>query len=212
MVCAFALAMLVIGAGCGGSDGDLSAPAQADSDTAQDTPVDDEATPDADADTSDDDTSDDDTAVGFGELMEGTFVLTGAEEKQYDVGDDQLAFRVGGGCEAGNFGMSIQVTDPGGTIPYAMFTAQMEEDLSGGVTGEFDDVEVEVTVFPEGDTSLAETYKGLITMVISEHDTGGANSDFNERRMTMSLVGTVSSSSAGDVDVDANYRWVMGCP
>lgn len=48
-------------------------------------------------------------------------------------------------------------------------------------------------------------------MVISEHDTGGASADLNARRMTVSLSGSIPSDD-GEINVDIDYRWVMGCP
>lgn len=196
---AFALATLIIVAGCGGSDALESVQDDAD-------PVEnEEATPD------EDDTSSTDTAAGFGELMEGSFILSGAVEEQFDVSDDQFAFRTGGGCQDGVFGFSIQVNDTAGTTTYAIFNALIQEDLSGGVTGEYDDVDFDVSIFPDGDMSLGETYDGPVKMIISEHDTGGVDADLNARRMTVTLLGSVPSD-AGDVDVDITHRWVMGCP
>lgn len=203
---AVAIAMLMIGAACGGSDGDTSQPAQGDAetDTVEDDTADDEETPDEDDSSSD-------TTVGFGELIEGSFVLTGAVEERYDVGDDQYGFRVGGGCEGSAFGFSVQVNDAAVTTTFATFEALADVELSGGVTGEFDAVDFEATVFADGNTSLAESYSGPVKMIISEHDTGGADADLNARRMTVTLLGSVPSDS-GEVDVDITFRWVMGCP
>lgn len=207
--CVFALAFLMLGAACGGNDDGASDAVQVDADTVQtdagdDSAGDDEATPDAES-------SDGETVAGFGELVEGEFVLTGAADERFDVGDDQLAFRTGGGCDGSGFGFSMHVNDAAGEITYATFEAQGPEDLSGGVTGEFDAVDFEANLFPGGDLSLAETVSGPVKMLISEHDTGGASADLNARRMTVSLLGSVPSD-AGDVDVDITFRWVMGCP
>ena len=212
----FVLAALLIGAGCGDSDSDPSSAVGA---TEGDAPPDGATTDESPADEPDDagdadqeggDDGDDD-AVGFGELMEGTFILTGAEDERWFVSDDELAFRLGGGCADGNFGFSIAITDAEVETTFGMFTAELEDDLSGGVTGEFDAVHAEVTVIPGGDFSASERYEGPIRMVISEHDTGGATADLNARRMSITLVGTLPGD-AGEVDVDVTFRWVMGCP
>lgn len=213
----FVLAALLLGAGCGGDDSDPSSAADdlADVDASDDATTDESPAdePDAagDADQDGDGDGDGDDAVGFGELMEGTFILTGAEDERWYVSDDELAFRLGGGCADGNFGFSVAITDAAAEQTFGMFAAQMSEDLSGGVTGEFDAVDAEVTVFPGGDFSAAERYEGPIRMVISEHDTGGVTADLNARRMSVTLLGTVPGDE-GDVDVDVTFRWVMGCP
>ena len=66
-------------------------------------------------------------------------------------------------------------------------------------------------MFPGGDMFTSERYEGPVRMVISEHDTGGLDADPNERRMTVTLLGSIPGDE-GDVDVDVTYRWVMGCP
>ena len=201
-VCVLALA--IIGAGCGGDD--ASEFVQRDPDV-----VDSGATaPDDDA-SADEDSSDGGTTAGFGELIEGSFVLSGAIEEQFDVSDSDFAFQTGGGCQDGAWGFSVHVTDAAATTTFAMFNAQGQDDLSGGVTGEFDNVDFDATIFADGDLSLAESIEGPVTMTISEHDTGGPDADFEARRLTVSLVGSVPSDT-GVVDVDVNYRWVMGCP
>ncbi len=209
----FVLASLLIGAGCGGSDSDPSSAVDAAADDAtSDAATTDESPADEPGDAADaDQDGGDDDAVGFGELMEGTFILTGAEDERWFVSDDELAFRLGGGCADGNFGFSIAITDAEVETTFGMFTAELEDDLSGGVTGEFDAVHAEVTVIPGGDFSASERYEGPIRMVISEHDTGGATADLNARRMSVTLLGTLPGDS-GDVDVDVTFRWVMGCP
>ena len=212
----FVVASVLIGAGCGGGDSDPSPAPDATADDAADDAASDDATPDEsptdepDAD-QDADQVGDDGAAGFGELMEGTFILTGAEDEQWFVSDDELAFRLGGGCADGNFGFSIAITDAAVETTFGMFTAELEDDLSGGVTGEFDAVHAEVTVIPGGDFSASERYEGPIRMVISEHDTGGATADLNARRMSVTLLGTLPGDT-GEVDVDVTFRWVMGCP
>jgi hypothetical protein len=204
--CALVLTMLMIGAGCGGSDGSSTESVDGASDTVEDTTPADEATSDA---TTDD--SGDESTAGFGDVIEGTFLLSGAVEEQYYVSDDELDFRTGGGCQDGAFGFSVNVQDAAGTTTFAIFGAGVQEDLSGGVIGEFYDTDVEVTVFPGGDMSLEQRYSGPVRMIISEHDTGGVDADLNARRMTVTLLGTIPSDD-GDLDVDVTYRWVMGCP
>jgi hypothetical protein len=204
--CALVLTLLMVGAGCGGSDDSSTDLVEGAPDAVEDSTSEADATSDA---TSDD--SGDETAVGFGELIEGTFLLSGAAEEQYFSTDEELDFRMSGGCQGGGFGFGTNVQDVGGTTTFAIFGAQGQEDLSGGVTGEFDAVDLEVTVFPGGDMSVSEQYEGPVRMVISEHDTGGIDSDLNARRMTVTLLGTIPGDE-GDVDVDVTYRWVMGCP
>ncbi len=204
--CALVLTMLMVGAGCGGSDDSSTDVVDGVSDTVEGSIPETEATSDA---TPDD--SGDETAVGFGDLIEGTFILSGAVEEQYFSTDEELDFRMSGGCQDGAFGFGANVQDAEGTTTFAIFGAQGQEDLSGGITGEFDDVDLEVTVFPGGDMSVSERYEGPVRMVISEHDTGGVDADLNARRMTVTLLGTISGDQ-GDVDVDVTYRWVMGCP
>lgn len=210
MLCTFAIAMLVVGVGCGGGDGDVSdfVPVDADAVERDDAMSDDGETSD---DESASDADDSDTAAGFGDLMEGSFVLSGAVDERFEFDDDQLAFQTVGGCEGGMFGVGVHVRDAAETTTFAMFSAQTEVDMSGGVTGEFDDVDFEATVFENGDVSLPTSIEGPVTMAISEHDTGGADADLNARRMTVSLSGTIPSDE-GDVDLDIDYRWVMGCP
>ncbi len=202
---ALVLAVLLIGAGCGGSDSDVSDDAVI-ADSVEDVAPDDQPTADdADAD------ADAGTAPGFGELIEGTFRLSGAADESFVVGDDQYAFQTTGGCQEGNYGFGVQVNDAEGTATLAMFGVQGEVDFSGGLTGEFDDVEFEATLITAGDSPTIEGYSGPVKMIVSEHDTGGVDFDLNARRMTIALLGTVPSD-AGDVDVDISYRWVMGCP
>ena len=206
----FVLASLLIGGACGGDDAEPSAAAE-DADT--DVSDDDTASPaeDDSADESDEDVSGDDTAVGFGELMEGSFIFTGAIEERYYVSDDELAFRLGGGCQGDQFGFSIAITDAAGEVTLAMVNAQVQADLAGGQIGEFDVEDAEVAWLPDGDITLVESYEGTLRMVISEHNTGGASADLNARRMSVTLLGTVTGDK-GDVDVDVTFRWVMGCP
>lgn len=202
--CAVVLTMLMTAAGCGGSD-DAADSAQSTESVEQETSEDDAPSEAAPED------SDDDAAPGFGELIEGTFLLSGAEEEQYYSTDEELNFRMSGGCQDGAFGFGTNVEDTARTATFATFGAQGQVDLSGGATGEFDDIDLEVTVFAVGDMSSSERYEGTVRMIISEHDTGGVDADLNARRMTVTLLGTVTGNE-GDVDVDVTYRWVMGCP
>jgi hypothetical protein len=204
--CALVLTMLMVGAGCGGSDDASSELVQGAPDAVDDSTPEAEATTDAQPDG-----SGEEAAVGFGELIEGTFLLSGAAEEQYFSTDEELDFRMSGGCQDGAFGFGTNVQDVGGTTTFATFGAQGQEDLSGGATGEFDAVDLEVTVFPGGDMSVSERYEGPVRMIISEHDTGGVDADLNARRMTVTLLGSIPGDE-GDVDVDVTYRWVMGCP
>ena len=206
MSCALVLAMVTIGAGCGGSDDSSTEPLDGASDTVEDLTSVADATSDA---TTDD--SGDEATVGFGDLIEGTFLLSGAVEEQYFSTDDELDFRMSGGCQDGAFGFGTNVQDADGTTTFAIFGAQGQEDLSGGAIGEFDAVDLEVMVFPGGDMSASERYEGPVRMVISEHDTGGVDADLNARRMTVTLLGTIPGDQ-GELDVDVTYRWVMGCP
>ena len=200
------LAVLMIGAGCGGSDDSSTEPVNGASDTVEgDAPEGDAA-----SDATPDDSSDE-IAVGFGELIEGTFLLSGAADEQYFSTDEELYFRMSGGCQDGAFGFGANVQDVGATTTFATFGAEGQLDLSGGATGEFDAVDLEVTVFPGGDMSAQESYEGPVRMVISEHDTGGVDADFNARRMTVTLLGSITGDQ-GELDVDVTYRWVMGCP
>lgn len=197
--------MLLAATGCGGGSDDAS-------ETGQDaaTPTDGDASgSDADAATDSGD-ADDGVTAGFGELIEGTFVLSGASDQEFSVGDDGLSYITTGGCQGGEYGFGVTVLDDGAQMPFAQIGVQGQEDLSGGATGEFAGAALEVSLFPDADSPV-ESYEGPVTMVISEHDTGGADFDLNERRMTVSLFGTIPSD-AGDLDVDVTYRWVMGCP
>ncbi len=206
--CAVVLTMLMMGTGCSGSDDSADSDAASIDSTIDETSEessDDEAT--SEASTDDSDAS---AAPGFGELIEGTYLLSGAEEEQYYSTDDELAFRMSGGCQGSAFGFGTNVENAAGTATFATFEVQGQQDLAGGVTGEFDDVDLTVTVFAE-DMSASERYEGPVRMVISEHDTGGVDADLNARRMTVTLLGTVTGNE-GDVDVDVTYRWVMGCP
>ena len=139
-------------------------------------------------------------------LIEGTFLLSGAVEERYFSTDEELDFRMSGGCQDGAFGFGTNVQDVEGTTTFATFGAQGQEDLSGGATGEFDAVDLEVTVFPGGDMSVAERYEGPVRMIISEHDTGGVDADLNARRMTVTLLGSKRSRSQEGADRSISRR------
>ncbi len=201
----FVVASLLIGASCGSSDSG-SADVTANADTAGG----DTATT-IEAATGDSDDGGDSAEAGFGELIEGTFILSGALDESYYVSDPDFAFRLGGGCQGSAFGVSINVTDAEATTSFAMITAEMQQDISGGATGEFEAVDATVTVFPGGDTTKENSFSGPLRMIVSEHNTGGLDASLNERRMTIDLLGSLPSD-AGDLDVDASFRWVMGCP
>ena len=202
----FLLASAVITGACGGGDTDTPPAAEAgaanDADVTDTSDAGDE--PNGDADESD-------PAVGFGELMEGTFVFTGAVDERFYVSDAEYSFRLGGGCADGQFGFSVNIADAAGATPFAQLGAQVAQDLSGGVTGEFEAVDADVGFFPGGDFSLTSSFDGQIRMIVSEHDTGGVSADLNARRMTVTLLGTLTGDE-GNVDVDVTFRWVMGCP
>ena len=201
----FVLASVVITGACGGSDAGPSPAADAaenDADVAD--------APDATGEP-DGDAAESDSAAGFGELMEGTFIFTGAVDERYHVSDAEYAFRLGGGCADGEFGFSVNIADAAGEISFAQLGAQVAQDLSGGVTGEFEAVDTDVSFFPGGDFSLTSSFDGQVRMIVSEHDTGGVSADLNARRMTVTLLGTLAGDE-GDVDVDVTFRWVMGCP
>jgi hypothetical protein len=201
----FLLASVVMAGACGGSGAESSPAADAaesDGDSA--------ATPDA-AGESGGDAAETDSAVGFGELMEGSFIFTGAVDERFYVSDAEYAFRLGGGCADGQFGFSVNIADPAGEKSFAQLGAQVAQDLSDGRTGEFDAVDVDVAFFPGGDFSLTKSFDGQIRMIVSEHDTGGVDAILDQRRLTITLLGILTGDD-GEVDVDVTFRWVMGCP
>ncbi len=204
----FVVAVMMIGASCGSGDSGSAADTPLIDDAAEATSND---TVDNEPDTSDQADDTDAADVGFGELIEGSFLLTGAVEERHFVGDDDRAFRLGGGCQGDQFGFSVNITDAAATTSYAVVSASLNEDLSGGVTGEFDDVDADVVVFPGGDMSQEQAFDGPLRMIISEHDTGGVDSALNDRRMTVTLLGALPSDD-GDLDVDVTFQWVMACP
>ncbi len=148
--------------------------------------------------------------VGFGELTEGTFILTGSVDEGFYTSDPELGFRLGGGCQSGQFGVSVNITDAAGETSFGYISAELSEDLSGGVVGEFAEVKSEVTVFPGGDVGNQITFRGPLRMIISEHTTG-ADLPLADQRMTITLLGSIPDND-GQVDVDITFQWVMGCP
>jgi hypothetical protein len=201
-----ALTLVVVGAGCGGGDDDGGGDEDGSATAGQtDESLDPSTWPD---DPSSDIAPEEPAEVGFGEIVDGTFILTGASEEQYYATNSELAYRFGGGCQDGEFGFVVNITDPTGEVAFATFSAEMQEDLSGGVTGEFDAVDAEVTVIPNGNLPDSVSYEGPLRLVVSEHD---ASSDLNARRMAITLSGSIPSDR-GDLVVDVTFRWAMGCP
>jgi hypothetical protein len=203
-----ALCLAVVGAGCGGGDdgggGDGDGNGSATAGQTDET-LDPSGGPD---DPSSDTAPEEPPVVGFGEIVDGTFVLTGASEEQYYASNTELAYQLSGGCDGGAFGFGVDITDSTGDVPFATFNADLQEDLSGGVTGEFDAVDAEIIVIPNGNLPDSVTYAGPLSMVVSEHD---VSAEPNTRRMTITLSGSIPSDR-GDLGVDVTFRWAMGCP
>lgn len=197
---------MLIGVSCGGSDTNLpnAGNETAASGAVVDPPV---GSP---SDESSPDPGEKATPAGFGELVEGSFIFSGAVDAAYYVSDDALRFQLGGGCQGGAFGFSVNIYDANTDAAVASFGAEMQQDLAGGVIGEFDPVDAQVFLLP-GTVTQSSAVQGPLRMIISEHDTGGADADLNARRMTVTLLGTIQTD-AGDLDVDVTFRWVMGCP
>lgn len=174
---------------------------------------------DGGSDTGDESGSDDNdgspTGPGFGDFISGEITVTGDEEGTYAVDDPTLDFVSGGGCLDGNFGISIQprAADTGFTV--MQLSAEVDADLSGGVTGTYPVEDVALLVVTNTDFGTGPTYRGPGTLVISEHDTGGATGDLNARRMAITIDGSLAGSPSdggGEVEVSAELVWVMGCP
>lgn len=88
-------------------------------------------------------------------------------------------------------------------------------DLSGGAIGTFPVEKVALVAVTDGDVPASRSYDGPATMAVSEHDTGGATSDPNARRMAVTFDGSLAgppSDRGGEVEVSADVEWVMGCP
>ncbi|MEZ5342074.1 MAG: hypothetical protein R2706_11680 [Acidimicrobiales bacterium] len=58
-------------------------------------------------------------SVGFGELTEGSFIFSGAVDEAFYTSNPELGFRLGGGCQGGQFGVSLNITDVAATTSYA---------------------------------------------------------------------------------------------
>jgi len=171
--------------------------------------TDDEMSDDADTGTDSDEASDD-SGPGFGEFESGMVTLSGAEQMTYSIGDPAYTFVGAGGCGGGSFGMTVNATEADTGYTALQLSAQIDSDLDGGGTGTFEVEEISLLVATDGDLAASRSYDGPGTLVVSEHDTGGANGDLNARRMAITLDGTLSGD--GDVDVAADLVWVMGCP
>lgn len=205
-----ALTLAVVGVGCGGDGGDGDG-GDGDGDNGSDTSgltgesLDPANWPD---DPSSDIAPEESAEVGAGEIVEGTFIVTGASDEQYFTSNGELAFGLSGGCEGGGFGFDVDITDPSGEVTFATFGVDTQVDLSGGVTGEFDAVDTAVTVIPNGNTSDQVSYAGPLHMAVSEH---AVATDVNASRMTVSLTGAIPSGG-GELTVDVTFRWAMACP
>jgi hypothetical protein len=195
-----ALALAVVVTGCGGGDDEGSATADQTDGSLDPTNSSDDSSGDIAPEAS--------AEVAFGEIVDGTFILTGASDQQYYVSNTELAYRLDGGCEDGSFGFVVDVGDPTGEVTFATFGVQLQQDLSGGVTGTFDPVDAEITVIPNGNPSDSVSYAGPLEMVVSEH---AVAADLNSRRMTIALSGSIPSDR-GDLVVDVAFRWAMACP
>lgn len=153
--------------------------------------------------------------VGFGEFISGAITLAGDENATYSVDDPTLDFVGGGGCGADTFGVTIQVRRADTGVTTMQLSAEVDGDLSGGGTGTFPVQKMSLVTVTEGDPVESRSYDGPATMVVTEHDTGGATSDLDARRMAISLEGALAGSPSdggGDVELSADLLWVMGCP
>ncbi len=197
-------------AACGGSD-DVSDAI----DSIGSAPANDVSDDGAAADQESDAATSDSSGAGFGEFISGTIAFSGGEDETYAIDDPASAFTGSGGCGGGQFGFSINAVAPDTGYTLFQLSAGMDEDLSGGATGTYDVDEVALLVVPDGDLSASRRYEGPGTIAVTEHDTGGIDSDLNSRRMAITLEGTLDamgSDADGTVDVSADVLWVMGCP
>jgi len=143
-----------------------------------------------------------DSGAGFGEAIEATVALSGAVEQTYTLDDGEIT--LGGGCRGTRFGVQIQVRDAAGpTVLDAQ--VDVDEDLTGGVTGTFPADPVLVQVF--GDEQI--TYRGAGEMTITTHDAADA---LNDRRIAFELEAPGLEGSDGTLDFGTTATWVMGCP
>jgi hypothetical protein len=143
-----------------------------------------------------------DSGAGFGEAIEATVALSGAVEQTYALGDGEII--LGGGCQGTRFGVQIQVRDAAGSTAVNA-QVDVDEDLTGGVTGTFPADPVLVQVFGDEQT----TYRGAGEMTITAHDAADA---LNDRRIAFELEAPGLEGSDGALDFSATSTWVMGCP
>lgn len=173
----------------------------------------------ADSDDGEADAPDPADGPGFGEAIEADVALTGATPVSYATGDADTLFVVAGGCipaETPTFGVNLQVLDTteealggGDGVTAAHVTGSVEADLAGGSTGTFDLEDLQVTVFdPPGDLAAGQEYRGQGVLDITVHD---APAELTERRMNLTISGEGLSGDAGEVDLQVDLVWVMGC-
>lgn len=156
---------------------------------------------------------------GFGEAIEADVELTGAIQASHGTGDPDTLFNVAGGClpaDTPTFGVNLQVLDTsqealggGPGVTAAQVTGSVEADLAGGSTGTFDLEDLQVTVFdPPGDLAAGQEYRGQGVLDITVHD---APAELTERRMDLTISGEGLSGDAGEVDLQVDLVWIMGC-
>lgn len=156
---------------------------------------------------------------GFNEAIEADVALTGATQASYGTGDADTLFRLAGGCipaDTPTFGVNLQVLDTseealggGPGVTAVSVTGSVEADLAGGSTGTFDLEDLAVTVFdPPGDIAAGQEFRGEGVLDITVHD---APAEHAERRMNLTITGEGLSGDAGEVDLEVDLVWVMGC-
>ena len=198
----------LVAAACGGGDDDSSDVP----DPVEEQVEDSESEQDAGRDDEGDSTVDSEAV--FGDLISGTIGFSGAEDVTYVVGDAAYKFTGAGGCSAAEFGISVNTTETDTGYTVFQLDAAVDADLNGGGTGTFEVEEMTLLAVTDGDFSSSRTYEGPGTVSITEHDTGGADNELNERRMAITMEGSLEAGSEGEgtVDVSADFVWVMGCP
>jgi hypothetical protein len=213
-----AAAALVLAA-CGGGDGDGDAdPGDLGGiiDDAREQVAEDRAAEGADGDNGDgpaDGGAAD--APAFGEFAALNVTVLGTDTATYVLDDLDLTWVGAGGCGGSNFGVSINAVEAGTGFTALQLSAQIDEDLGGGATGSFPVEEMTLLLVTDGDIAGARSYAGPGTMVIEAHETGGATSDPNARRMDLTIEGSLEAAGVdqvGTVEVLADVVWVMGCP
>lgn len=158
---------------------------------------------------------------GFGAALNATLGVSGAIEETLTMGPE-TPFVVAGGCLDDDFGIAIQgnpadqaellsgEVDPATLGTAVSASANVETDLSGGQTGEFDveDVEVRVVDYARETTMV---FDGPGSIEVVEHV---APNELNDRRMDVTLSATGLEADDGDetLDLEASVTWVMGCP